>query len=109
MLEFLQRNDAEVIYLVGDIFDGWRPIRAKWSELHDAVVQTLMARSRAGTRIVYVPGNHDEFFRHHYGIYFDRIEVVEEATSRRSGRQALSGHPWRLLRCLSQVATGYRG
>ena len=78
VLDFLQRNDAEVIYLVGDIFDGWRPIRAKWSAVHDAVIHTLMARSRAGTRIVYVPGNHDGFFRRHYGIYFDRIEVVEE-------------------------------
>ena len=93
VLEFLQRNDAEVIYLVGDIFDGWRPIRAKWSELHDAVVQTLMARSRAGTRIVYVPGNHDEFFRRHYGIYFDRIEVVEEATHiAADGRRYLVTH-----------------
>ena len=73
-----ERNDAEVIYLVGDFFDGWRPIRAKWSAEHDAVIQTLIARSRDGTRIVYVPGNHDEMFRRHYGIYFDRIEVVEQ-------------------------------
>ncbi len=78
VLHFLERNDAEVIYLVGDIFDGWRPIRSRWSPVHDAVIHTLMARSRAGTRIVYVPGNHDRFFRRHYGVYFDRIEVVEE-------------------------------
>ena len=25
-----------------------------------------------------MPGNHDRFFRRHYGVYFDRIEVVEE-------------------------------
>jgi UDP-2,3-diacylglucosamine pyrophosphatase LpxH len=78
LLEFLERNDADVIYLVGDFFDNWRRIRSKWSPVHDSVLRTLMERSRAGTRIVYVPGNHDEFFRRHYGIYFDRIEVVEQ-------------------------------
>jgi UDP-2,3-diacylglucosamine pyrophosphatase LpxH len=78
VLHFLERHDAETIYLVGDIFDGWRPIRSRWSAVHDAVIHTLMARSRAGARIVYVPGNHDRFFRRHYGVYFDRIEVVEE-------------------------------
>ncbi|MFO1143595.1 MAG: UDP-2,3-diacylglucosamine diphosphatase [Amaricoccus sp.] len=78
VLDFLERHDADVIYLVGDFLDGWRPIRSRWSTVHDEVIRTLMARSRDGARIVYVPGNHDGFFRRHYGIYFDRIEVVEQ-------------------------------
>ncbi len=78
LLDFLERHDADVIYLVGDFFDNWRRIRSKWSPVHDAVIHTLIERSRAGTRIVYVPGNHDDFFRRHCGIYFDRIELVEQ-------------------------------
>lgn len=78
-LQFLNRHDAEVIYLVGDIFDNWQPISPKWSPTHDAVIQTLLARVREGVRIVYVPGNHDDFFRRHYGTYFGAIEVVEQA------------------------------
>ena len=52
-----------------------------------------MARSREGARIVYVPGNHDRFFRRHYGVYFDRIEVVEEAVhTAADGRRYLVTH-----------------
>ena len=79
LLDFLTWHDAEVIYLVGDIFDNSRSRRSNWSPVHDAIVQNLMDKARAGRRIVYVPGNHDEVFRRHYGIYFDRIEVVEQA------------------------------
>lgn len=78
VLDFLARNDAETIYLVGDLFHGWRPLRVRWSAEHEAVLRTLAARARAGSRIVYLPGNHDAFFRRHYGSYFDRVEVVEE-------------------------------
>jgi UDP-2,3-diacylglucosamine pyrophosphatase LpxH len=79
LLDFLRRHDAEVIYLVGDIFDNEQPIRSNWSPVHDAVVQNLMNKVRQGGRIVYVPGNHDEAFRRHYGVYFNCIEVVERA------------------------------
>jgi UDP-2,3-diacylglucosamine pyrophosphatase LpxH len=93
VLHFLERHDAEVIYLVGDIFDGWRPIRSRWSKVHDAVIHTLMARSREGSRIVYIPGNHDRFFRRHYGVYFERIEVVEDALhTAADGRRYLITH-----------------
>jgi UDP-2,3-diacylglucosamine pyrophosphatase LpxH len=77
LLDFLRCHDAEVIYLVGDIFDNWQPLRSNWSPVHDAIIQNLIGKARAGCRIVYLPGNHDEVFRRHYGFYFDCIEVVE--------------------------------
>lgn len=79
ILSFLSETQADTIYLVGDIFDAWQRVLMKWDRTHDAVVQDLMARAREGVRIVFVPGNHDEVFRRHYGIYFDHIEVVEDA------------------------------
>jgi UDP-2,3-diacylglucosamine pyrophosphatase LpxH len=79
LLDFLNSHDAEVIYLVGDIFDNRQPFRSNWSPVHDAVVQNLLSKVREGQRIVYLPGNHDEVFRRHYGVYFDCIEVVERA------------------------------
>ncbi|MFC2967523.1 UDP-2,3-diacylglucosamine diphosphatase [Acidimangrovimonas pyrenivorans] len=78
-LEFLEHNDADTIYLVGDIFDNWQPMGSNWTPTHDAVIQAVMARADEGARIVYLPGNHDAFFRRHYGTYFDRIEVTEQA------------------------------
>ncbi len=80
LLEFLKGVEAETIYLVGDIIDGWR-LRATWHwpQAHNDVVQKLLRRARKGTRLVYVPGNHDEFLRDYTGSNFGDIEIVEEA------------------------------
>ncbi len=79
-LDFLRVHDAETIYLVGDIVDGWRLKQSwYWPQKHNDVVQKLLRQARAGVRIVYVPGNHDEFLRDYYGSHFGGIEVVEQA------------------------------
>jgi UDP-2,3-diacylglucosamine pyrophosphatase LpxH len=58
--EFLHGIEAESIVLVGDIVDALSLAkRAYWSPQHTAVVRTLLARRRAGTRLIYIPGNHD--------------------------------------------------
>src|SRR3974377_3272 len=59
--EFVHGVEAECIVLVGDIIDAWSLARrAFWTAAHTEVVRTLLARQRAGTRLVYLPGNHDE-------------------------------------------------
>ncbi|MDY8109943.1 UDP-2,3-diacylglucosamine diphosphatase [Fulvimarina sp. 2208YS6-2-32] len=75
-LDFLKRNDAETYYLVGDIVDGWRLKRMwHWPQSHNDVVQKLLRKARKGARIVYVPGNHDEFLREFPGQHFGGVEV----------------------------------
>ena len=46
-------------------------------------MQKLLRKARKGTRIVYVPGNHDEFLRDYYGTHFGGIEVRRDAPSTR--------------------------
>ena len=94
LLEFLRSHEADTIYLVGDIVDGWR-LRSSWywPQAHNDVVQKLLRQGRKGTRIVYVPGNHDEFLREFCGFFFGGIEVrdsiVHEAAD---GRRYLVIH-----------------
>jgi len=78
LLDFLRWHEADTVYLVGDIVDGWA-LRSRWywPQPHNDVVQKLLRQARKGTRIVYVPGNHDEFLRDYYGTHFGGIEVVE--------------------------------
>ncbi len=80
LLDFLRHYDADTIYLVGDIVDGWQ-LRSSWywPQAHNDVVQKLLRQARKGARIVYVPGNHDEFLRDYYGVHFGGVEVVEHA------------------------------
>jgi UDP-2,3-diacylglucosamine pyrophosphatase LpxH len=79
LLDFLRHNDADTIYLVGDIVDGWQLRSAwYWPQTHNDVVQKLLRKARKGTRIVYIPGNHDEFLRDYLGTHFGGIEVAEQ-------------------------------
>ena len=78
LLHFLRHHDADTIYLVGDIVDGWQLRQGwYWPQPHNDVVQKLLRKARKGARLVYVPGNHDEFLRGYYGTHFGGIEVVE--------------------------------
>ncbi len=80
LLEFLRDNDSEYLYLVGDIIDGWQLRRRwYWPQAHNDVVQKLLRRARKGCKIIYVPGNHDEFVRHFVGHQFGGIDVQQEA------------------------------
>ena len=80
LLEFLREHDADTIYLVGDIVDGWRLRNGwYWPQSHNDVVQKLLRKARKGARIIYIPGNHDEFLRDFYGTHFGGIEVCETA------------------------------
>ncbi len=78
LLEFLRDYDADMIYLVGDIVGGWQ-LRSSWHwpQAHNDVVQKILRKARKGARVVYIPGNHDEFLRDFYGTHFGDIEVVE--------------------------------
>ena len=80
LVEFLKAHDSDVLYLVGDIIDGWQLRRRwYWPQAHNDVVQKLLRRVRKGCRVIYVPGNHDEFARHFMGHHFGGIEVMNEA------------------------------
>ncbi len=76
LLDFLDVHDAETIYLIGDIVDGWRLRRNwYWPQSHNDVVQKLLSKARKGTRIVYIPGNHDEMLREYCGNNFGAVEL----------------------------------
>ena len=79
LLDFLKYNEADNIYLVGDIIDCWRLKKAwYWSQSHNDVVQKLLRKARKGTRVIYVPGNHDEPLRDYDGMTFGEVVVANE-------------------------------
>jgi len=94
LLDFIRHNDADYIYLLGDIIDGWR-LRKNWywPRQHNDVVQKILRRARKGSRVIYVPGNHDEFLRDYLDLQFGGIEVHDEAVhTTADGRKLLMLH-----------------
>ncbi|MGE4325550.1 MAG: UDP-2,3-diacylglucosamine diphosphatase [Pseudodonghicola sp.] len=93
LLEFLRLHDAETIYLVGDLIDTWRPLGNNWPDSHHAVLRQLTRLAQAGRRVIYVPGNHDAFFRHHCGTGLFGFEIRHEAVHHTAdGRRLLITH-----------------
>ena len=91
---FLRAQQADRLYLVGDIVDGWRLRRRwYWHRDHHAVLDAILAARRAGTEVIYIPGNHDEVFRPYAGATLAGIEVRHEAIHRTAdGRSLLVLH-----------------
>jgi len=80
LIDFLDHVDCDTLYLVGDIIDGWRlKRRFYWPERHNAILRRVMKRAKLGTRVVYIPGNHDEMFRQFAGLSFGGVEIRRKA------------------------------
>jgi len=80
VLKLLNCPPPKYLYLAGDFIDGWRLRRRwRWNRTESQVVRRLLELGRAGTKIRYTPGNHDEFFRgfmEDFGIFKVADEFV---------------------------------
>lgn len=78
LLAFLDQYQADEIILVGDIIDIWGMKSSwNWDSSHSQVIQRLIKLSQKGVRIIYIPGNHDEFFRDYLNLKFGDIEIKD--------------------------------
>jgi len=77
---FLKSVRCETLYLVGDVIDMWR-LKSKWywPGKHNRVISRILKMARKGTRVVYIPGNHDEGARQYAGLNFGGVEVMLDA------------------------------
>ncbi|QYR53423.1 UDP-2,3-diacylglucosamine diphosphatase [Lysobacter soyae] len=77
LAHFLRVIRCEKLYLVGDIIDLWwmAQRRARWGTAHNNVIEALHALRRAGTEMIYVPGNHDRPARRFCGLTLPAMQV----------------------------------
>ena len=80
LIDFLDHTDSDTMYLVGDIIDGWRlKKKVYWPPEHSDIVWRILKRAKRGTRIIYIPGNHDEMVRPFSGMNFGGVEIMRAA------------------------------
>lgn len=80
LLSFLRVTDSENLYLVGDIIDVWQlSKRWYWPKTHNEVVQKILRKSRNGTNVTYIPGNHDENIRSFLPLMLGDIKIEQES------------------------------
>ena len=67
--------------------------RFYWPERHNAIVRRIMKRAKRGTKVIYIPGNHDEMFRQFAGMNFGGVEIRSNAIhTTADGRKLLVVH-----------------
>ena len=93
LLAFLRDHEVETLYIVGDLIDTWQLRRGfYWPQEHNDVLQKILRKARKGTRIIYIPGNHDDLLRKFYGAY-GNIRIQKHAIHRLAdGRRMLVIH-----------------
>ena len=94
LVRFLEALEAQTIYLVGDIVDFWRIDKHRnWPQSHSDVITTLLRKAREGTRLILIPGNHDESLRTFAGQMFHGVEVrLNDIHTTRDGRRFFITH-----------------
>ncbi len=79
LLSFLREVQTDNLYLVGDIVDLWSLRKSfYWPQEHNNVLRTILGKAKHGTRVIFVPGNHDEDFREFAGSMFGNLEIVRD-------------------------------
>jgi len=78
LLSFLEALEAEQLFLVGDVFELTCGSFEVWPEKHHEVVRRILELAAQGTRVVYVPGNHDDTVRQLSGGSFGNVEIHRE-------------------------------
>lgn len=80
LLDLLQSTEVEYLYLVGDVFDLWAmPQRINWTRTQSAVIQAVLDKAANGTKVVYIPGNHDAPVRRFCGSEISGVSIVSQA------------------------------
>ena len=95
LADFLANVRCRQLYLVGDIVDLWwmAQRRARWDAAHNRVFEALHAQHRAGTEIIYVPGNHDRAIRRFCGLMMPAMQLRRRAIHvTADGRRLLVTH-----------------
>jgi UDP-2,3-diacylglucosamine pyrophosphatase LpxH len=76
LLDLLSTLECETLFLVGDIVDLWAmKRRIYWPVSHNRVIRRILKLSKKGTRVIYIPGNHDYPARELAGEMFGKVEV----------------------------------
>ena len=93
LLDFIRDHEVATLYIVGDLIDVWQMRRGVyWPQQHNDVIQKILRKARKGTRIIYIPGNHDEFVSGFYGDY-GNITIQKHAIhTTADGRRILVMH-----------------
>lgn len=80
LLEFITSVQCDYLYLVGDVFDIWKLKQSvHWPEVKNQILSAVFEKAKSGTKVIYVPGNHDELMRDFVGNTINGVQLETES------------------------------
>ena len=92
LLRYLKSIKPKKIILNGDIIDMWQFSKRYWPKSHMQVVKHITSLLTKNTRIIYLPGNHDEMLRKFAGFKLGSFSIDNKALLSLNGKKAWIFH-----------------
>jgi len=114
LLKYLRTIKPRRLILNGDIIDMWQFSKRYWPQAHMQVVKHITGLLAKGTKIVYIPGNHDEMLRKFAGFKLGSFQIANKKLISLNGKSAWIFHgdvfdvTMQYSKCLAKLgAIGY--
>lgn len=78
LLQYLQSVRPKTLILNGDIIDIWNFNKKYFPIAHTEIIRKILKMAAQGTKVYYIPGNHDEQLRNYEGFRLGNIRIVDK-------------------------------
>ena len=92
LLKYLKTIKPRRLILNGDIIDMWQFSKRYWPQAHMQIVKHITGLLAKGTKIVYIPGNHDEMLRKFAGFKLGSFQIANKKVISLNGKTAWVFH-----------------
>src|SRR4051812_5746093 len=92
LLKYLKTINPKKIILNGDIIDMWQFSKRYWPKAHMQVIKHITGLLAKNTKIIYLPGNHDEMLRKFTGFRLGSFYIDNKVVLKLNGKRAWVFH-----------------
>jgi len=92
LLKYLKSIRPKTLILNGDIIDMWQFSKRYWPQSHMQVIKHVTGQIARGSKIIYIPGNHDEMLRKFAGFRLGSFQIQNKKVISLNGRKAWIFH-----------------
>jgi len=92
LLQYLKSIKPQKLILNGDIIDMWQFSKRYWPKSHMQVIKHITGLMAKGTKVIYIPGNHDEMLRKFVGFKMASFTIQNKVVLKLNGKRAWIFH-----------------
>ncbi|TAJ13295.1 UDP-2,3-diacylglucosamine diphosphatase [Marinilabiliaceae bacterium JC017] len=92
LLNYLKSISPELLVLNGDIIDIWQFSKSFFPKSHLKLIRQILKMLDRGTKVFYIPGNHDEALRRFVGLRFGDFAIENKVVLNLDGKKTWIFH-----------------